>query len=318
MDRITVFAPPPEQAGWAVFVSTTKPYDAKKVAALLAPDGKEEKVKDRVVVEAAGGPTLAFLTDRTYVFGSGDEVLQLAGGPAAGKDGPLAPALREAAGNHLAVIGLSGEGLAQIAWVGTAGNDLQRDANAYQPLSKAKSAVLTVDLGEELKADLRVTFPGEAEAKEGEESLNAVADLSRAALVKVLDGMRRQGLWADVVPLVKDVQAALRAVRIERHGSTVEASTSLKVEGEKIDLALLQARVAAVRTESVNKLKMLGLATHNYHDVFGRLPTNICDKSGKPLLSWRVAILPYIEQQQLVQPVPPRRAVGQRAQHQTA
>ena len=34
------------------------------------------------------------------------------------------------------------------------------------------------------------------------------------------------------------------------------------------------------------------------------------DKAGKPLLSWRVLILPYIEQDALVQGVPPRRGVG--------
>jgi hypothetical protein len=36
---------------------------------------------------------------------------------------------------------------------------------------------------------------------------------------------------------------------------------------------------------------------HTYHDANKTLPAAaICDKNGKPLLSWRVAILPYIEQ----------------------
>jgi hypothetical protein len=39
---------------------------------------------------------------------------------------------------------------------------------------------------------------------------------------------------------------------------------------------------------------------HGYHDVFNRLPAAaIVDKDGKPLLSWRVAILPYLEQEAL-------------------
>jgi hypothetical protein len=42
---------------------------------------------------------------------------------------------------------------------------------------------------------------------------------------------------------------------------------------------------------------MLAIAVHNYHDSMGRLPQPaIYDKSGKPLLSWRVALLPYIEE----------------------
>jgi hypothetical protein len=50
---------------------------------------------------------------------------------------------------------------------------------------------------------------------------------------------------------------------------------------------------------SENNLKQIGLAFHNYHDTYGNLPIDIVDKDGKPLLSWRVAILPFIEQQAL-------------------
>ena len=52
--------------------------------------------------------------------------------------------------------------------------------------------------------------------------------------------------------------------------------------------------------KSSNNLKQIGLALHNYHDTMGVLPAAaICDKAGKPLLSWRVAILPYVEQENL-------------------
>jgi hypothetical protein len=51
---------------------------------------------------------------------------------------------------------------------------------------------------------------------------------------------------------------------------------------------------------SANNLRQILLAFHNYHDVNKGLPPayNV-DADGKPLLSWRVHILPYIEQQQL-------------------
>ncbi len=52
-------------------------------------------------------------------------------------------------------------------------------------------------------------------------------------------------------------------------------------------------------TKSAYNLKQIGLALHNYHDTFGTIPAAICDKNGKPLLSWRVAILPYIEMENL-------------------
>jgi|SRR5262245_29587371 len=51
--------------------------------------------------------------------------------------------------------------------------------------------------------------------------------------------------------------------------------------------------------ESSNNLKQIALAFHNYHDTLGFLPTNQLSKDKKPLLSWRVQILPYIEEDRL-------------------
>jgi hypothetical protein len=47
---------------------------------------------------------------------------------------------------------------------------------------------------------------------------------------------------------------------------------------------------------SKNNLKQIVLACYNYNDTYGNLPTDILDKDGKPLLSWRVAILPFVEE----------------------
>ncbi len=45
----------------------------------------------------------------------------------------------------------------------------------------------------------------------------------------------------------------------------------------------------------VGNLKRIGLALHNYHDAQGHFPpAAITGKDGKPLLSWRVAILPSL------------------------
>ena len=50
---------------------------------------------------------------------------------------------------------------------------------------------------------------------------------------------------------------------------------------------------------SQNNLKQIALAFHNHHDAIGYMPNNTYTKDGKGLLSWRVLILPYIEQDQL-------------------
>ena len=64
--------------------------------------------------------------------------------------------------------------------------------------------------------------------------------------------------------------------------------------------ALNSAREAARRMTCCSHLKGLSLAFHNYHDVHGSFPpAYTVDENGKPLHSWRVLILPYIEQKEL-------------------
>ena len=55
----------------------------------------------------------------------------------------------------------------------------------------------------------------------------------------------------------------------------------------------------AMWKQSELNLKQLGLALHSYHDCFGYFPQNIADKDGKPLLSWRVHLLPFLEAENL-------------------
>jgi hypothetical protein len=56
------------------------------------------------------------------------------------------------------------------------------------------------------------------------------------------------------------------------------------------------------QTRSINKLKQLALAMHNYHSVNGHFPTAaIYDKDGKPLLSWRVVLLPFLDERKLAE-----------------
>jgi len=64
--------------------------------------------------------------------------------------------------------------------------------------------------------------------------------------------------------------------------------------------AVGSAREAARRAQCTNNLKQLALAMHNYHAANNTFPKPaFTDKDGKPLLSWRVAILPYLEQGEL-------------------
>jgi hypothetical protein len=49
----------------------------------------------------------------------------------------------------------------------------------------------------------------------------------------------------------------------------------------------------------VTHFRHIGISFHSHHDAMGYMPKNIEDKDGKPLLSWRVQILPYFELENL-------------------
>ncbi len=71
-----------------------------------------------------------------------------------------------------------------------------------------------------------------------------------------------------------------------------------KTDVQKQD-ATEQAEEAA-RRQSMNNLKQLALAMHNYLSEYGQFPpAAVYSKDGKALVSWRVLLLPYLDQRDL-------------------
>ena len=63
--------------------------------------------------------------------------------------------------------------------------------------------------------------------------------------------------------------------------------------------AIPAARPAVFRMQCSNNMKQIALAFQNYHDKHGHFPPAYSvDENGKPLHSWRVLILPYMEREQ--------------------
>lgn len=63
---------------------------------------------------------------------------------------------------------------------------------------------------------------------------------------------------------------------------------------------LIHPKTAVNRTQCMHNLKYIGLALHQYHDIHGTLPpAYVVDDEGRPLYSWRVLLLPYLEQEPL-------------------
>jgi hypothetical protein len=60
----------------------------------------------------------------------------------------------------------------------------------------------------------------------------------------------------------------------------------------------IAAREAARSAQCISNLKQIGLALHNYDSTYGCLPpAYVVDAEGRPLYSWRVVLLAYLERE---------------------
>jgi type II secretory pathway pseudopilin PulG len=73
--------------------------------------------------------------------------------------------------------------------------------------------------------------------------------------------------------------------------------------------AIAKARLEAVRMQSANNLKQLGLACHNYHDVHGKF----CPGHDDNHFSATARLLPYIEQDALFKTIDFKKSIDDKA-----
>jgi len=105
-------------------------------------------------------------------------------------------------------------------------------------------------------------------------------------------------------PVLESLKASVDAAVLRIDGTDAVGTLAIRT-----DLPFGPALAAAIggkvtssrdRSESQNNLKQLGLAMHNYESANGFMPLPaVAGKKGKPLLSWRVTVLPYVEQDAL-------------------
>ena len=141
--------------------------------------------------------------------------------------------------------------------------------------------------------------------QEPEPQVRVVAQGKDAASTKALDELGKKVLQylrqtrqalpggPDFAKLADDLKAEVSEDRITVSMDAAKASTWASA-------ILAPMRGSAARSQCINNLKQIGLAMHNYHDQHKSFPpAYTVDKAGKPLLSWRVLILPYLEQNAL-------------------
>ena len=207
-------------------------------------------------------------------------------------EAPLEPALAAAAtGKNAVVAGATGLAFRQMVGLWPL-----RDKE-FTALGRASVVTLVANLEPEFKLSVRATFRDQATAGEGQRALAAMTGWATDALKELAAGPEKAD--ADLSRLVV---AALRdAGEPVRDGKAVTLAVRMKADefGRAANAfaqsAVTRIRTASARVKSFNNLKQMGLAIHNFHDTNGRFPFKERPMGVHPGLSWRVAILPYIE-----------------------
>ena len=117
------------------------------------------------------------------------------------------------------------------------------------------------------------------------------------ALVGLYDNiLKLAGQTPALTEVVKEVSTTKPQVAADR----VTVDLDLAKLSTLVGVPLRGARENTRKAQCMNNIKYLGLAMHNYvseHDTFP--PAFRRDKQGKPLLSWRVLVLPHLDAKDL-------------------
>ena len=154
---------------------------------------------------------------------------------------------------------------------------------------KVVSCGLTVELPNDLQAKLVVQT---SEASAAKQICEALVQLKENLL-----GSKSE-FSAMVPPVVGKAATSIKPVVL---GTDVVADFA-PVLNDRVLLADIFEPFAAGsrRTQRMNNMRQIVLATLNYESAKGSLPARAnFTEDGKPLLSWRVHILPYIEENEL-------------------
>ncbi len=326
LDRATVFvrldarSQEPQVFGVIAFSAPFEP--AQIVKAYLPNSQKSQSGGKTVYTDKQMGIAATFPDDRHVLIGKPGALEAYLARPVA-KDGPLSGAIK-LAGTRPVVVA------ANIAALPIPPGALDGLPEESRPILKAQQLVISLDLGQEARLEVRAAYADATAAGDADKAVRALADRGRKELAKLTKELEDK-LFNPMIKTprpAEDLPEALGAVfglgslgqlddllanpkLIARDGTDLVFATTIPKEligstgafaavGVGLLLpAVRTVRSSAARVSSQNNLKQIGLAIHNYHDTFGRFPADITDKTGKPILSWRVAILPFIEQNNL-------------------
>jgi hypothetical protein len=302
IERVTFVGQDIEKKSMWIIVATKNGYDQKKILELMGPGVKEKQEKGKTY-HFKDDTGVHFLDQKILVFGS--ELGLKACFDQIDKpktDGALSKSLKEANKKHHLVGGFAvpPEQMAQ----GKQLLQMNKQAAPFLPLLELQGGTFTADLnGKELAVELSFAFPDDKKAGAAKKALDDLKSIANLGIMMVKGQNPEAG---------DAVEKALNSLTINQKGTDVVVAMKGEIPAKALggDLIGQLMRVGpgpgpgggVAEVQTTNNLKQLMLAMIIYHDQHGAFPPAVIySKDGKnqPLYSWRVELLPYLEQQAL-------------------
>jgi hypothetical protein len=309
---------PVPQAG--AIIRLSKPHQLAKLLPTLRNEGmvREQEIDGFQFLNLnAGLPvSVAMPDEKTVLVGTGDFLSHMLA--AKNAQSPLLKLLSGADANDEVIVTLSADMVpAPLREIATNPEMVPPAFASYvNALEKLSALEVKVDFSETFNGELVLHTHDQAEA----------AELEKVILAGLAQGKQLFLAQATQMPPMGDpvVDAAMRKYMLrladymeqvfhptrDTNRLTMDSNATIGIATTGVMVALLlpavqSARTAARKMSSGNNLKQIAIALHNYHETYKQFPVgespNIKYKDGKPLLSWRVHLLPFLEEIALYQ-----------------
>ncbi len=240
---------------------------------------------------------LCFLSEHELLLGREAVVQSML--TAGAVDTPLTQRL-QGSGNRLALAALASDEVGTM--IGQVAQQMPPQAQLIMPfLTQWNGLTLAIDLDAPELLQLSLQFKKSELATGLNDMLQSQLQFGRDMFEQQKPALG-QGETAAALPLLTElVDGAELAAAGDTLTFKVARPEHLSDLPRALEPALKQSRAAAERSQQRNMLKQVGLAMHNFHDVYQHFPA--LDGGGAPDpkqgLSWRVHLLPFLDQAQL-------------------
>jgi hypothetical protein len=313
VEHVLVFATFPTPAGqfdWAAVLRLSKLLDPRQLFPNIGPF-EEAKAGDKVFHLSKRSEIPAwYATEQTVIVGTRplmESILTGSGGAS-----PLVTALKQADVTPDVQVMVSLEMLRPVINLGLRQLPPMPDplADFLRIPQLVNTVTLKARLGTGVKYELILRAPNAEAAGELETLLQKAIDVAgqyvrqNLAIPLDADDPVAQASRRYIDRLLDAVAITLQPTRDgDRVSLAIAADSGLATTGMLVGLllpAVNAAREQGRRVTAMSQMRQIVLAMQQHELARGNLPARaIVGADGKPLLSWRVALLPYMEQQEL-------------------